>query len=67
MAEYCKCGLLLLTERERTVGACRFCMSDYERRFAELIKYNRAVDRRLWHYCGAVFTAAAAVGYWILN
>jgi hypothetical protein len=68
MAEYCKkCELLLITDRERAAGVCRFCMTDYERKYAELIKYNRFVEKRLWNYCGAAFTAAGAFGYWILS
>ena len=68
MGEDCKkCNLLLLNDRERAAGVYRLCMIDYERKYAELIKYNRFVDRRIWNYCGAAFTAAAAFGYWILS
>jgi hypothetical protein len=41
MAESCKCGFLLITES--AAKACRFCMTDYERKCAGLIEYNRFV------------------------
>lgn len=67
MNKYCKCGLLLITDHELALGKCRFCMTNYERKYAELIKFNRSVDRRIWNYCCAAFTAAAAFGYWVLG
>lgn len=68
MAEYCKrCKLMLITDKERTLGLCRFCMTGYERKYAELIKFNDWYWQRLMNYLGAGFTAAAAFVYWILT
>lgn len=64
MAEYCKCGLLLITDKERRSGICRLC--DYARKYAELIKFNSWHDRRVNHYIGAGFAAALAVLYRLL-
>jgi hypothetical protein len=68
MVEYCqRCKLMLITDRERTLDLCRFCMTDYERKYVELIKFNDWYWRRLLNYFGAGAVATLACVYRILS